>query len=117
LFTRALGWAARTQPTVLVKAPMCVQATIFARRKQLIVHLFNGLNTTANHGLPAADVPLREEAVPVAGIEVRFTGLNRPTRFRCEPGHCELMCRDDGATTVVQLPPLSLQMMLIASTD
>jgi hypothetical protein len=43
---------------------MCVQATFFTQQdkagKRLIVHLFNGLNTTANHGLPAMDVPLRE---------------------------------------------------------
>ena len=48
-----------------VKAPMCVHATLMRQRRdgseRLIVHLYNDINTTAFHALPASDVPLREE--------------------------------------------------------
>ena len=40
--------------------------------QRLVVHLFNDLNTTAHHALPADDVPLREETVPIHDIGVRF---------------------------------------------
>jgi hypothetical protein len=48
--------------------------------RRLIVHLYNDLNTTAFHALPGDDVPLREEVVPIHGIQVRFSP---PYRFGC----------------------------------
>ena len=51
-------------PPVEVAAPMCVHAVTVRQKKdgeRLIVHLFNDVNTTAGHGLPAEEVPLREE--------------------------------------------------------
>jgi hypothetical protein len=115
LLARALAWAARQPAPIVVKAPMCVQATYFTQpaQRRTVVHLFNGLNTGANHGLPAAEVPLREETVPVAGIEVRFTGPDRPTRFRCEPGGIAPKVREDGDATVAEVPPLELHTILI----
>ena len=55
---------------------MCVHSTVMRQAKggagRLIVHLFSDLNTTAHHALPADDVPLREEVVPIHDIRVTF---------------------------------------------
>src|SRR5206468_10708802 len=71
LLARALEWAARAPAPLSVAAPMCVQASYFTQTgpegRRLVLHLFNGLNTTADHGLPAMEVPLREEVVPIHG--------------------------------------------------
>jgi len=77
------------------------------------VHLFNGLNTTANHGDPASEVPLREEIVPIAGIRVRLEG-QAPTSFKCEPGARPVEVKRDGNATFVMMPPLLIHQMLIA---
>lgn len=117
LFARALTWAARNPPPVAVTAPMCVQAGYFTQvikhKRRLVVHLFNGLNTTANHGHPAADVPLREETVPIPGIEVRLSGRERPTRFHVEPGNVAVKVREEDESTVVEVPRLDVHLMLV----
>jgi hypothetical protein len=116
LLTRAIEWAARESAPVAVQAPMCVQATFFTQPvpggKRMLVHLFNGLNTTANHGLPAQDVPLREETVPVHGIEVTFQ-KDPPSRFRVEPGGRGVEVRKAGETVTVVCPPLDIHMVLV----
>jgi hypothetical protein len=102
---------------VRVEAPMCVQSTFFTQEskegRRLVVHLFNNLNTTANHGLPAADVPLREETVPVPGIRLRFE-RDVPKRCRLEPEGRELALRRDGAAAWVEVPPLQLHTLVVA---
>jgi hypothetical protein len=116
LLRRAIEWAASEPAPVSVKAPMCVQATAFVQRvqdgKRVIIQLFNGLNTTANHGLPAADVPLREETVPVHGIQVTFR-KDPPSRFRVEPGGRGFEVRKDGPAVTVACPPLDIHMVLV----
>jgi hypothetical protein len=116
LLARAMTWAAGGPYAVAVTAPMCVQATFFTQAdrdgRRLVLHLFNGVNTAANHGAPASDVPLREETVPVHGISVRF-GQDVPKRFHVEPGGVELRVRKEGGATVVELPPLELHAMLV----
>ncbi len=116
LLARALEWAAREPAAVAVTAPMCVQTSSFVQtegdKRRLVVHLFNGINTTANHGLPAMDVPLREETVPVHGIEVRFL-RDAPRSFHVEPGNREPRVRRMGTTTVVEVPPLDVHAMLV----
>jgi hypothetical protein len=119
LFARAIEWAARTPPPISVAAPMCVQATYFTQAgkegRRVLVHLFNGMNTTSNHGLPATDVPLREEVVPIHGIEVRF-GKDAPKRFHLEPGNRDVEVRRDGGAAVVKLPPLEIHAMLVGES-
>ncbi len=116
LLARALTWAAGAAYPVTVAAPMCVQATFFTQSdrdgRRLVLHLFNGVNTAANHGLPAMDVPLREETVPVHGITVRFE-KDVPRQFHVEPGDEEPRVRKDGGATVVELPPLETHAMLV----
>lgn len=79
LLAKALAWAAAKPPPIEILAPMCVQATFWHQtvgdRRRLAIQFFNGLNTTANHGAPAIDVPLREETVPISGIKVRLAGM------------------------------------------
>jgi hypothetical protein len=116
LFARALEWTARVAAPVSVTAPLCVQATYWTQTdkqgRRIVVHLFNGLNTAANHGLPAMDVPLREEIVPIHNIEVRFP-KDAPKTFHSEPGNRVLESRQDDGQTVVTLPPLEIHAMLI----
>ncbi|MGH7138466.1 MAG: hypothetical protein ACREHD_22170, partial [Pirellulales bacterium] len=103
LLARALEWVAREPAPLEVKAPMCVQATYFVQSdktgERLVVHFFNGLNTAANHGLPASDVPLREETIAVPGINVVFREP-APKRFRVEPGGRQIEPKVDGGRVV-----------------
>jgi hypothetical protein len=116
LLDRALVWAASGPPGIRVEAPLAVQATFFTQQdeagRRWIVHLHNGLDTSAHHGQPGGDVPLREESVPIHGIRVRFTG-DAPARFHVEPGGIEPAARRVGAETVVELPPLDIHAMLV----
>jgi hypothetical protein len=116
LLARALEWAAAGAFPISVAAPMCVQATYFTQTdkdgRRLVLHLFNGVNTTANHGLPAMDVPLREETIPIHGIRLRFE-KDVPKRFHVEPDGVEPKVTKDGTATVVELPPLDLHAMLV----
>ncbi|HYH68126.1 MAG TPA: hypothetical protein VD866_25760, partial [Urbifossiella sp.] len=91
----AIRWAAGDVPQpVTVEAPMCVHATTVRQRtaagERLVVHLFNDLNTTGGHAHPADDVPLREEAVPIAGIRVGFRLREEIRSVRLEPEGVEL---------------------------
>jgi hypothetical protein len=117
MLARMLEYAAGQPFPISVTAPMCVQATYFeqedAAGKRSVVHLFNGINTAANHGLPASEVPLREETVPIGGIKVRFEG-KAPRRFHLEPGHHALRAEKTGGASVVTLPPLERHLMLVA---
>jgi hypothetical protein len=116
LLARALTWAAGTAYPITVQAPMCVQATFFEQEdrdgRRLVLHFFNGVNTTANHGLPAIEVPLREETVPVHGIRVRFEG-SAPRQFHVEPGGVVPKTWSEEAATWVELPPLAIHAMLV----
>lgn len=116
LLARALEWAGGGSPPAQVTAPMCVQATFFTQAdkdgRRLVIHFFNGLNTTATHGLPSADVPLREETVPIHGIRVRF-GKDAPKTFHVEPGGLAPRVTRDGLAAVVELPPLGVHAMLV----
>jgi hypothetical protein len=116
LLARALEWAARSPAPISVTAPMCVQATYWNQTeknaRRIVVHLFNGVNTAADHGLPLSEVPLREEIIPIHAIEVRFH-KDAPKRFRCEPGGRALEARKEGGDVVVVMPPLEIHTMLI----
>jgi hypothetical protein len=116
LLARALEWAAAQAPPVGVRAPMCVHATYWTqagpRGRRVIVHLFNGLNTTAGHGLPAAEVPLREETVAVPGIRLRFE-RDVPRRVHLEPGGRQLPVRREGSVSYVEVPPLEIHALVV----
>lgn len=120
MLTRLIEWAAGDQHQfpIRIEAPKCVQVTYWHqnasrsdKRYKLIIHFFNGLNTTANHGLPAVDVPLREETVPIHGITVHL-GKYDAQRMLVEPGHVPPKILDANGP-VIELPPLELHQMLV----
>lgn len=117
LLTRALEFAAGEPFAIAVQAPMCVQATFFEQAdtqgRRTIVHLYNGINSTANHGLPSVDVPLREEAVPIADIRVAFTDPSIK-RVRLEPEGMNLPIRRVNRRLEVTVPKLELHSMVVA---
>ena len=116
MYATALRWAASAPPPVEVTAPMCIQATLFrqsgAEGNRIVVHLFNGINTSSDHGAQENDVPLREEVVPVAGIKVAFRDF-KPVRVHLEPEGVELTMRQEGDLTVVDVPPLAVHSMVV----
>lgn len=126
VLARAIRWAAQQPPPVEVEAPMCIQGTLWRQKdgdaERLVVQLFNGINSTTDHGLPEVNVPLREEAVPVAGIRVRFHGLPIK-RVHLEPDGIELklevvdakrIALPPGEWREVLLPPLAVHAMVVA---
>jgi hypothetical protein len=120
LLARAIEWAAGEAFPVRVEAPMGVQATFWGQPghapRRIVVHLLNGIDSGANHGAPAAEVPLREEAVPVHGIRVRFAG-DIPSRCHLEPGGTELRVVREGADAVVTVPPLAIHAMVVGELE
>jgi hypothetical protein len=115
LLKDAIVWAAGESPAIRVQAPMCVQATFYTRKekdaRQLVIHLFNNVNTTADHGTPGMDVPLREETIPIGGIRIHFRG-DAPKRFRLIPEGEVKTTRLAGGVTL-ELPPLELHTMVV----
>jgi hypothetical protein len=116
LLSRALRWAARKSYPVEVIAPMCVQSTFWRQKDsagaRLVVHLWNGLNTTADHGQQDVEVPLREEAVPIHGIELRLRGL-KFMRIHAEPGSIGLDPRREGDAAVISVPPVAIHTAVV----
>ena len=103
---------------VEVTAPMCVHAVTVRQKKageRLVIHLYNDLNTTAGHGHPAEEVPLREEVIPIGGIRVVFEG-EAPRSCRFQPERADVPLRRDkvNGTTVVEVPALHIHGMLVA---
>jgi hypothetical protein len=117
VMAQAIKWAAREPVPVAVDAPMSIQSTVFRQKdgdgERLVVHLFNGINTSSDHGLPEANVPLREEAVPVGGVKLRFHKLTL-NRIHLEPEGVELTPVRVGEWTEVSLPPLAVHAMVVA---
>lgn len=103
---------------ILLQAPRCVHMLPRVRTRadgsrQLVVHLFNNVNTTANSGAPASDVPLREETIPIHGIRLTFHG-RVPTRVHLEPGGTPLPLQsDEFGFAEALLPPLELHAMVV----
>jgi hypothetical protein len=118
LFARLLHWAARTPNPITVKAPMCVQASSYkqdhADGERLVIHLMNTLNTTANHGLPSVEVPLREETIPIHDIEITLHNTPYKT-FHLEPNHTPLEATHSNNELTIKIPRLELHAILVAS--
>ncbi len=121
LLAHAIDWvAARPQP-VAVEAPMCVHSTVMRQSRngdeRLIVHLYSDLNTTAFHALPADDVPLREEVVPIHGIRVTFAPEYRLGRIHLEPQGLELKPSATPRGVSVVVPRLDVHAMVVAELE
>lgn len=106
---------ARAAPPVEVKAPMCVHAVTMRQNKdgeRLIVHLFNDVNTTAGHGHPAEEVPLREETVPIHDIAVTLRGY-AVKQVRQEPQGRVLETQKAGDALTFTVPKLDVHTMAV----
>ncbi len=122
IFARAVTWCAKESPSIRVTAPRCVQTTFYdrhapaaegrAEQKQLVIHFFNNVNTTAALGNPANEVPLREESIPVHGLRISFSSKT-PSRVHLEPGGILPKATSANGETVIDLPPLDVHYMLI----
>jgi hypothetical protein len=117
ILRHAIDWAAAAPPPVRIEAPMCVHATVMRQAattgERLIVHLFNDLNTTAQHGLPIDDVPLREETIPIRDICVTFAPGYRLRGIRQEPEGRDLAATTDASGTSVSVPQLEVHSMVV----
>ncbi|CAN5166026.1 hypothetical protein BH23VER1_BH23VER1_23940 [soil metagenome] len=114
----AIEFAAAAPPPIRVQAPMCVHAVPTRQRRgageRLVIHLYNDVNTTAFHGLPSDDVPLREEVLPIYGIEVTLEGYE-VRRAHLEPDGEELPLERLGDGSVrVTVPRLDIHAMVVA---
>ncbi len=113
MFSRAVRWAAKEDFPIQVKAPMCVQSTFWKQEPgRTIIHLWNGINSTSDHGLQEVESPLREESIPIHGIEIRIK-RNQFQSARIEPEGVDLILRQDGEDTIMHLPPLSVHYALV----
>jgi hypothetical protein len=113
---QAVEWAAPAPPPIRVQAPRCVHAVACRQKKngqRLVVHLFNDVNTTAFHGLPGDDVPLREEVLPIYDIRITFQGYSI-TGVHLEPGGQDLPVNRAADTLEVRVPRLDIHGMVVA---
>ncbi len=113
----AIRWAARDEPPLVVDAPMCVHATCMRQDKdgqRLLVHLFNDVNTTAQHALATDDVPLREEVLPIHDIRVTFGPAYRLGRVHLEPAGRTLVAEPGPGGTTVTVPRLDVHAIVVA---
>ena len=95
---------------------MCVHSSFFRQTKngeRLVVHLYNDLNTTANHAHPVDDVPLREENIPIHDIQVSFRDYEI-SRIHLEPEGLELTPKRERETWTVTVPKLDIHSMVVA---
>ena len=112
LFVRAVDWAARAPAPSAGAAPMCVQATFWRQEGRTVVQLFNNVNTAAGHGLPSAEVPLREEVLPILDVRVVFG--EKPGRVHQEPGGRGLKVERGTDGWAVVVPRLDLHTIVVA---
>jgi hypothetical protein len=113
----AILWAAPEAAPVRVEAPMCVHSTVMRQSKagqRLVVHLFSDLNTSAHHALPADDVPLREETIPIPDIKVSFSSGYKIGRVHLEPEGLTLKPARTKDGLQVTVPRLEVHSMVVA---
>jgi hypothetical protein len=103
-------------PPVEVKAPMCVHATTFRQqqdgKERLLIHLYNDVNTTAFHGLPNDDVPLREETLPIHEIAITLRGYDIKS-VKQQPEGKELEVKSSGRESKLVVPKLEVHSVIV----
>ncbi len=114
----AIDWAAGQPAPLQVSAPMCVHTTLMRQHQaggeRLLVHLFNDVNTTAHHGLPVDDVPLREETLPIHDIELTFAPQSQLGRVHLEPEGRTLEVKKTPRGWRVVVPRLEVHAIAVA---
>ena len=120
LLKNAVDAVSPKAPPVTVSAPMCVHATIMRQVKdgeRLVVHLFNDVNTTGGHAMPADDVPLREETLPVHDIEIAFRSDYKIRKVTWQPDGKELPMTKTEKGVTVTVPKLAVHGMVVAELE
>ncbi|MEI8211180.1 MAG: alpha-amylase family protein [Planctomycetota bacterium] len=113
LLARATRWAAKTDYPISVVAPMCVQSTFWKKSDgRIVVHLWNGINTTSDHGQQDAEVPLREESIPIHGIRINVH-RGSVDRARIEPQGIALPIQHQEGMTILELPPIEVHSAVV----
>lgn len=117
LMVAAVQEVAAHPPSAHVIAPLLLQATFFEQptpngATRRILHLLNEASSFSRASLPAGAMPLREEVIPIAGVQVQLAGP--AGRLHLEPEGLDLtpMARPDGRLEV-SLPPLGLHSMVV----
>jgi hypothetical protein len=78
-----------------------------------VIHFFNDVNTTAFHGMPADDVPLREESIPIAGAKLRLHGY-AVKQVRHEPAGTVLSSRAAANDAIeIDVPTFDVHAMIV----
>lgn len=117
----AVRWAAAALQPVTVKAPMCVHSTVMRQQQtdksRLVVHLYSDLNSTADHAFPNDDVPLREEVIPIHGIEVTFGPEYSIREIRQQPDGKVLESRRHSQGTTIVVPRLNVHTLIVAELE
>jgi len=120
LLAQVMRAAPAAAPRVRVAAPMCVHAVPVRQEKagrRLVVHLFNDLNTTAGHGHPSEEVPLREEVVPIHDIVVAFDPSYGIQRVTLQPAGSALKVERIANEDRVTVPALAVHAMVVAELE
>ncbi len=113
ILSRAVQWAANEKYPIEVKAPMCVQSTFWKQdNSKTIVHLWNGLNTTSDHGQQDVETPLREESIAIHGVQLRISGQSIH-RAMAQPGNKELLMRTEAETVVIDVPAFEVHTAVV----
>jgi hypothetical protein len=84
--------------------------------ERLIIHLFNNVNTTAGHGHPAEEVPLREEAIPIHDIAITLRNY-KVKRVHLEPDGKELKTTNVGEELMFTVPKLMTHALVVAELE
>jgi hypothetical protein len=128
LLSQATQWAAQNPYPISIQAPMCVQSTFWKKSasrlpddglpagnlpaSDIIVHLWNGLNTTSDHGQQDVEVPLREESIAIHDIVVRVQGLTI-RRATAQPDGIEIPIETFNDTQILRVPPLAIHSAIV----
>ena len=96
---------------------MCVHSSIMRQHAgdhdRLVVHLYNDVNTTAFHGLPNEDVPLREDILPIHEIELALRADYQIDNAHLEPGGHALAVEKVDEGIRIKVPKLEIHAMVI----
>ncbi len=121
MIKHAITEVANAPPPVSIQAPMCVHSTVMRQTREnvnrLVVHLFNDINTTGGHALPADDVPLREEVLPIADIQLTFQPDYRLKSVTLQPDGKRLEVTRTPSGNMVTVPRLEIHTMVVAELE
>lgn len=85
-------------------------------KQRLLVHLYNDVNTTAFHGLPNDDVPLREETIPIHDIQLNLHGYKLKSATQ-QPEAKRLKIEQQGHEATIVIPRLEVHSIVVLELE